>query len=188
MAAKKTNAKKDKARGVTVRDLSNSDWWRLSRVYWELFPQLGKLTRKTLTEARENGELRCVRLLNSGQTKPAGAKFWRSFKAAHERHYFDRPDKYDPDVYVRRPWEVLPVPAPPHAIKENEPEESERGKPGPHAEWQWFVAGKYYTEKYNDRQAPNAPQLADLCRDRFGYRPAPTAINKLLRELRKILG
>ena len=66
MAKKAKKAKTEKAKQparkvVAIRDLGNSNWWRLAKVYRELLPQLGKLTRKTLTDARESGELRCVR-------------------------------------------------------------------------------------------------------------------------------
>jgi hypothetical protein len=187
MVAKKTKAakaKKDKACEVTVRDLGNSDWWRLSRVYRELLPQLGKLTRKTLTDVRESGELRCVRLLNSGQTKPAGAKFWRSLKVAHEKRYFDRPDKYDPDVYVWRPWEVLPVPAPSQATKENEPKEPgrKRGRKPMHP-WKMFVAAKAWEMHKAGGQRQLAAYFAQLCGDKFEWQPGISEINELLREI-----
>ena len=95
------------------------------------------------------------------------------------------------EFYVRQEdcVKVWPALAPPQATEESEPEESERGKAGPRPtkEWKWFVTGKYYTEKHKYGSELTAPELADLCAEAFGYRPAPTAINLLLGKLRKIL-
>jgi hypothetical protein len=187
MKAKKKTTKKDKpAHKTAIYDLDDSNWWRLARVYRELLPQLGKLTRKALTEARESGKLRCVRLLNSGQCKPTGAKFWRSLKP-HEKPYFDRPDKYDPDVYVWRPWEVLPVSVP-HAAKESEPEESERGKPGPRPkkDWKWFIAHRL-CELRKAGKSETAADLAELCQRELKYLPDESAINTLRKGLQRLL-
>jgi hypothetical protein len=86
-------------------------------------------------------------------------------------------------------WLVLAT----QATKENAPEEGEplHGKTGPRAthNWQMFVTMTYCTDRYNNRGEPTAPDLADACGHEFGgWKPATTAINKLLRELRKILG
>jgi hypothetical protein len=52
-----------------------------------------------------------------------------------------------------------------------------------------FVAMKYCTDRYKNRGEPAAPELADACGHEFGgWKPKDTAINELLRKLRKILG
>ena len=78
----------------------------------------------------------------------------------------------------------------PVAALEAEASEPVRRKPGPRpkAEWQWFVAMKVCTLKNSDKQLPTAGELALLCQDELGYQPAETAINKLVRELRRLLG
>jgi hypothetical protein len=95
------------------------------------------------------------------------------------------------EFYVRQAdcVKVWPALAPPQATEESEPEESERGKAGPRPtkEWKWFVTGKYYTEKHKFGSELTARQLADLCGEELGWKPKDTAINELLRELRKLL-
>jgi hypothetical protein len=80
----------------------------------------------------------------------------------------------------------------PQAVAAREADTSElfRRKPGPRAkaEWQWFVAMKVSTLKNSDKQLPTAGELAQLCHEELGYQPAETAINKLLRELQRLLG
>lgn len=73
---------------------------------------------------------------------------------------------------------------------EAEASEPLRSKPGPRAkgEWQWFVAMKVCTLKNSAKQLPTAGELAQLCQDELGYQPAETAINKLVRELKRLLG
>jgi len=73
---------------------------------------------------------------------------------------------------------------------EAEGSEPLRRKPGPRAkaEWQWFVAMKVCTLKHLARPLPTAGELAELCQDELGYHPAETAINKLLRDLHRLLG
>jgi hypothetical protein len=63
-------------------------------------------------------------------------------------------------------------------------------KPGPRAtkEWQLFVAMKWCTEKYSGKSSSTAGEFAKLCQEEFGYLPAETAINKLLRDLLRLLG
>jgi hypothetical protein len=189
--AKKKATKKDKSarKVVTIRDLGSEDWWRLAKVYRELLPQLGKLTRKTLTDARESGELYCVRLFNSGQYKPVRAKFWQSLSWS-EKLCFDKPNKYDPDVYVRRPWEVLPVPAP-QATEQNKADasKSSRGKPEPrpNKDWKWVLAYKL-CELHKANTSLTAEQLAEHCQKELdGYAPDESAINLLRSDLRRLL-
>jgi hypothetical protein len=206
MATKaKKKETKPKARKVAIRELSDPRRWRpLPEIHERLYSQLGPSTDFELMEALRNDELRCVhRPANSNQCEEKRGLFWQS----HQLYFYgDALKIYAPnphattdprelldgrEFYVEQSEKVWPVlKEAPQATKENEPEEGERGKPGPRPtkEWQWFVAGKYYTEKYNDRQEPTAPELAELCHDRFGYEPKTTAINLLLRKLRKILG
>jgi hypothetical protein len=63
-------------------------------------------------------------------------------------------------------------------------------KPGPRAkeEWQLFVAKEFCAQKYSGKSLPTAGQLAQSCQDELGYQPAETAINKLLRDLQRLLG
>ena len=76
------------------------------------------------------------------------------------------------------------------AAREASTSEPLRRKPGPRAkaEWQWFVAMKVCTLKNSAKELPTAGELAGVCRDELGYMPAETAINKLVRELLRLLG
>jgi hypothetical protein len=186
------------------------NWWPLPKVYARLLPQLGKFTADDLWKALKSGKLRCARRSEKNpQCKPVPRSFWRNRQfddtwigsgdldicgadaiPGPRRPRDPRTDFDGGEFYVLQPEKFWPALAPQRIEENGRPEEDERGKPGPRPtkEWQWFVAGKYYTEKYNDRQEPTAPELADLCHDWFGYRPATTAINLLLRKLQKILG
>lgn len=76
------------------------------------------------------------------------------------------------------------------AAREADAIELLRGKPGPRAtaEWQWFVAMTVCTQKYLGKSLPTAGELAELCQTELGYQPAETAINKLRRDLLRLLG
>jgi hypothetical protein len=47
---------------------------------------------------------------------------------------------------------------------------------------------KWCTEKYSGKSSSTAGEFAKLCQEEFGYLPAETAINKLLRDLLRLLG
>jgi hypothetical protein len=158
--------------------------------------------------ALRSGKPHCARL--SGEKVPGS--FWQYGSQFDENSlYYGRLDIYGPDVdmtqgrlrdshphldgrefYVFEPEKVWPVlKEAPQATKESGPEESECSKTGPRAtnNWQMFVVMKYCADRYKNKGEPTAPDLADACGHEFsGWKPATTAINKLLRELRKILG
>jgi hypothetical protein len=107
------------------------------------------------------------------------------------RGRFDAREFYVRQADCVKVWPALASPQATKEPEENKPEESERGKTGPRAtnNWQMFVVMKYCTDRYKNKGEPTAPDLADACGHEFdGWKPATTAINKLLRDLRKILG
>jgi hypothetical protein len=77
-------------------------------------------------------------------------------------------------------WRALAATAPHIAETDN--------KTGPHAEWQMFVAMKWCTLRHTDKPIPTAAELAHLCVDELGYLPHTTAVSRLLRKLRLLLG
>jgi hypothetical protein len=208
---KKAKDKKAKARKATI-SVRDPHWWPLPKVYKLLFPQFGSSTGFELLEALKSGELRCMRrpATDPSQCEDVPASFWQDRQFDENSLYYHRLDIHGPNAvmgpcrsllgtwvphldgnefYVWEPEKVWLALAP-QATKGNVPEGSERGRPGPRPtnEWQWLVTIKYYTEKYNDRTPPTAPELADICDEQIRFKPKATAINKLLRDLRKILG
>jgi hypothetical protein len=66
----------------------------------------------------------------------------------------------------------------------------ERRKPGPRPreEWQEVVVIKWCTQRRAGKPEPTAAELAQFCANELGYPPAHTAISKLLRGLKRLLG
>jgi len=91
---------------------------------------------------------------------------------------------WEPDCV--KAWPALA----PQAVAAGEATESEPlgRKPGPQAEWQWFVAFKYCEMRHKDRPLPSASDLQQLCKDELGHKPDRSAINRLLRGLVRLLG
>jgi len=91
---------------------------------------------------------------------------------------------WEPDCV--KAWPALA----PQAVAAGEATESEPlgRKPGPQAEWQWFVAFKYCEMRHKDRPLPSASDLQQLCKDELGHKPDRSAINRLVRGLVRLLG
>ena len=108
-----------KARKVPTRELNDPRrWWRLFETYRRLLPHLGKFTADDLAKALKSGKPRCVQRIETDlkYAKDRPPSFWKSLKWP-AKLFFARLGKYDPEYYVRRPWEVWPKLQAPEASK-----------------------------------------------------------------------
>jgi hypothetical protein len=72
--------------------------------------------------------------------------------------------------------------------RETEESKSWGRKRGPQAEWQYLVAFKYCEMRYKGKPIPLASDLQRLCEDELAKKIDRSAINRLLRDLRRLLG
>jgi hypothetical protein len=202
-----------KAKQSTQLPLDDMRRWRpVAEIVGRLSPIIGdkSLIAQDLTEALASEKIRCMRRRTNehemAYRQPARPEsmppsFWTQYylvclpngdiRVALRQPSNDHSWIVNGVFYLWQPdcEEVWPE------LKEADASEAEaseplRRKPGPRPkeEWQLFVVYKFSGQKYSGKPPPTAGELAQLCQEELGYPPAETAINKLLRDLQRLLG